>query len=121
MNFVMNHAPNAGSIVRPVDQQSRAIPLYHGCPRIPASKCVITKQTFMLQCKIFILDCNIDRVDSYITQSSCDRIQIKRLNDRTCICGVLHPSDNYSHLVGKSYIQFSIAFKPRALVTLKVV
>ena len=34
MNFVMNHAPGAGSIARPVDQQSSAIPraLYHGCP-----------------------------------------------------------------------------------------
>ena len=27
MNFVMNHAPCAGSIVRPVDQQSSALPL----------------------------------------------------------------------------------------------
>ena len=32
MNFVMNHAPGAGSIVRPVDQQSSVLPLYHGCP-----------------------------------------------------------------------------------------
>ena len=30
MNFVMNHAPGTGSIARPVDQQSRALPLYHG-------------------------------------------------------------------------------------------
>ena len=27
----MNHAPGAGSIARPVGQQSRALPLYHGC------------------------------------------------------------------------------------------
>ena len=29
MNFVMNHAPGARSIARPVGQQSSAIPLYH--------------------------------------------------------------------------------------------
>ena len=28
----MNHAPGAGSIARQVDQQSSALPLYHGCP-----------------------------------------------------------------------------------------
>ena len=33
MNFVMNHAPGAGSIAQPVDQQSSALPLYHGCPQ----------------------------------------------------------------------------------------
>ena len=27
MNFIMNHAPGAGSIARPVDQQSSALPL----------------------------------------------------------------------------------------------
>ena len=32
MNFVMNHAPGAGSIARPVDQQSSTLPLYHGRP-----------------------------------------------------------------------------------------
>ena len=31
MNFVMNHATGAGSIARPVDQQSSALPPYHGC------------------------------------------------------------------------------------------
>ena len=34
MNFVMNHASGAGSIARPVDQQSSAMPLYHGCLHI---------------------------------------------------------------------------------------
>ena len=29
MNFVMNHAPGAGSMARHVDQQSSALPLYH--------------------------------------------------------------------------------------------
>ena len=29
----MNHAPGVGSIARPVDQQSSALPLYHGCPQ----------------------------------------------------------------------------------------
>ena len=28
----MNHAPVAGSIAQPVDQQSSALPLNHGCP-----------------------------------------------------------------------------------------
>ena len=32
MNFVMNHAPGAGSIAQPVDRQSSALPLYHGRP-----------------------------------------------------------------------------------------
>ena len=32
MYLVMNHALGAGSIVRPVNQQSSALPLYHGCP-----------------------------------------------------------------------------------------
>ena len=32
MNFDMNHAPCAGTIARPVDQQSSALSLYHGCP-----------------------------------------------------------------------------------------
>ena len=34
MNFVTNHAPDAGSIARPVDQQSSALPLCYGCPRV---------------------------------------------------------------------------------------
>ena len=29
MNIVMNHVPGAGSIPRPVDQQSHVLPLYH--------------------------------------------------------------------------------------------
>ena len=33
LNFVLNHAPGAGSIARPVDQQSSALPLYHGGPQ----------------------------------------------------------------------------------------
>ena len=32
MKFVMNHASGAGSLVRPVEQQSNVLPLYHGCP-----------------------------------------------------------------------------------------
>ena len=32
MKSAMNHDPGAGSIARPVDQQSSALPLYHGCP-----------------------------------------------------------------------------------------
>ena len=32
MNIAMNHAPGAGSIARPVDQQSSALPLCYGCP-----------------------------------------------------------------------------------------
>ena len=29
MSFIMDHVPVAGSIARPVDQQSSALPLYH--------------------------------------------------------------------------------------------
>ena len=32
MNFVVNHAPSAGSIAWPVDPQYSTLPLYHGCP-----------------------------------------------------------------------------------------
>ena len=32
MKFVMSHAPGVESIAGPVDLQSRALPLYHGCP-----------------------------------------------------------------------------------------
>ena len=32
MNFVMNHAPGAGSLARLVAQQSSVLSLYHGCP-----------------------------------------------------------------------------------------
>ena len=32
MNVVTNHAIGAGSIDRPIDQQSSALPLYYGCP-----------------------------------------------------------------------------------------
>ena len=31
INFNMNHAPGAGSIIRPVDQQSSTLPLSYGC------------------------------------------------------------------------------------------
>ena len=31
MNFVVNHAPGAGSITRRVDQQSSVLPLYLEC------------------------------------------------------------------------------------------
>ena len=31
MNFGVNHALGAGSIALPTDQQSSALPLYHGC------------------------------------------------------------------------------------------
>ena len=34
INFIMNHARGAGSIAPPVEQQSSALPLYHGCPSL---------------------------------------------------------------------------------------
>ena len=34
MNFVLNYVSGAGLIARPVDQQSSALPLYHGCPPV---------------------------------------------------------------------------------------
>ena len=34
INFVMNHALGAGSFIRPIDQQSKALPMYHGRPPI---------------------------------------------------------------------------------------
>ena len=42
MKFVMNHVPGAGSIVRPVDQQSSALPLYQGCSRITVREMTIS-------------------------------------------------------------------------------
>ena len=38
MNFVMNHAPGARSIARPVNQQSSALTLYHECPQVITNK-----------------------------------------------------------------------------------
>ena len=35
MNFVMIHVPVAGSLTGPVDQQSSALSLNHGCPMRP--------------------------------------------------------------------------------------
>ena len=32
MNLVLNHAPGAGPIARPVGRQFSVLPLYHGCP-----------------------------------------------------------------------------------------
>ena len=34
MNFVTNHAPGAGTLARPVDQKSSALPLHHGRPSL---------------------------------------------------------------------------------------
>ena len=34
MKFVMNHVPSAGSIARPIDQRSSALPLYMNASRI---------------------------------------------------------------------------------------
>ena len=34
MNLVINHAPGERLIARPVDQQSSALRLYHGCPHM---------------------------------------------------------------------------------------
>ena len=44
MNFVTNHAADAGLIVRPIDQQSRAIPLYHRCTTCHC--CRINRSTY---------------------------------------------------------------------------
>ena len=33
MSFVTNHTPDAGSINRPINQQSIPLPLCYGCPR----------------------------------------------------------------------------------------
>ena len=43
MNCVLNHAPGAGSIARPVDLQSGALSLCYGCPslNIYISQCSI--------------------------------------------------------------------------------
>ena len=34
MNYVMNHAPGAGSLARPVDLQSSVLPLYRRCSQM---------------------------------------------------------------------------------------
>ena len=36
--FVLNYVPDTGSIVRPVKQQSSALPLYHGCPHFSPAR-----------------------------------------------------------------------------------
>ena len=44
MNFVMNHAPGAGLIAQPVDQQSSALPLCYGCPQTCQLQTLQTQQ-----------------------------------------------------------------------------
>ena len=49
MNFVINHAPCAGSIDRLVDQNFSMLPLYHGCSRYQLYlKCLISRNSFLL-------------------------------------------------------------------------
>ena len=47
MNFVMERAPGAGSIARPVDPQSNIIPLSYGCPLYEKKHC---------KCEIDLMD-----------------------------------------------------------------
>ena len=44
MNFVMNHAACAGSLEKPVDQQSSALPLCYRCPLHSPQVCGKTKR-----------------------------------------------------------------------------
>ena len=66
MNFVMNHAPGAGSITQPVDLQSSALPLCYGLPLI--LKCV----SVMCLCDLFLWFCDdiIGLYDSVICLSN---------------------------------------------------
>ena len=48
MNFVMNHAPGAGSMARPVDQQSSALPLRYRCP--PQTEQYSVKSEVIMTC-----------------------------------------------------------------------
>ena len=48
MNFGMNHAPGAESIAQPVGQQSRALPLYHGCLQFMVSGTLLGKLDHLL-------------------------------------------------------------------------
>ena len=56
MNIFMNHAPGAGSIAGPDDQQSIALPLYHGCLVLNywviEYSCVVTNLPLRRQSKI---------------------------------------------------------------------
>ena len=57
MNIAMNHAPGAGSIARPVDQQSSALPLY--VPQLIENKttyfkyCLCTIMTYVTVSKSY--------------------------------------------------------------------
>ena len=50
MNIVVNHAPGAGSIARPVDQQPSTLPLSCGCPSCVTFH-VSHNKTFSSVCK----------------------------------------------------------------------
>ena len=52
-NDVMNHAPGAASTIRPVDQQSGALPLYYGCPPCCAS-CSVWHIWSISQCYFYL-------------------------------------------------------------------
>ena len=49
MNFVMNHAPGAGSLARPVDQQSSAVPRM--------SQVYLSKCFFVVCCAVAVRYC----------------------------------------------------------------
>ena len=68
MNFVRNHAPGAGSIARPVGQQSSDLPLYLGClynsENINVILCTYAKYIYVYTChctmvREWILETNI--------------------------------------------------------------
>ena len=66
MNFVMNHAPGAGSITRPVDQQSNPIPLYHRCPPFTLSISVLSYETVWTSYAIIISKLRLNSNRAYI-------------------------------------------------------
>ena len=62
----MNHAPGAGSIARPVDQQSSALPLYYGQPLHPNEEHITYIQHVVMVTAdvsdiFFIVNCQNDK------------------------------------------------------------
>ena len=87
MNFVMNHAPGAGSIARPVGQQSSALPLYHGCP--PPDTQVLTYNRYL------------DSLNSNLL------VSFQQYHNKMSLLSSTHQSIRNNRIMGSLYRTFS--------------
>ena len=99
MNFIVKHAPSAGSIARPVDQQSSALPLHYGCPPPPQGNGGKERNRERER------ETQRERMESKQWKWLCIWLQIDSLLFvcRSCIWDVVHPN---IHLINPQYTGF---------------